>query len=103
MFLVLEGELEACTDLPGKGAIRVVFNAGEFSGDGTLFDQGPRPSDLVARTNSLVVRVSTAAFDRLAQEAPELATPFLLAIGKALTARIRAGGNPPRVAAKPLP
>ena len=40
--------------------------------------------------DSVLVKVSVAAFDKVAKEAPDLATPFLLAIGKTLTARIRA-------------
>ena len=41
----------------------------------------------------VVLKISAAAFDGLAKEAPELATPFLLAIGKTLSARIRAGNK----------
>ena len=36
------------------------------------------------------MKFSTSAFDKLSKEAPELATPFLRAIGRTLTARIRA-------------
>jgi len=36
------------------------------------------------------VKLSAKAFQQLAQEAPDLAAPFLLAVGKTLTARIRA-------------
>ena len=41
-------------------------------------------------TESLVLKISSSAVEQLAKEAPEIATPFLLAIGKTLTARIRA-------------
>jgi hypothetical protein len=45
-----------------------------------------------------LLKISAAAFQRLSKEVPDLATPFLLAMGKTLTARIRAG-NPSPVAA----
>ena len=44
---------------------------------------------MVANSDSLVVKITAAAFDRLAKEAPEIATPFLRAVGRTLSARIR--------------
>lgn len=90
MYFILEGELRVRMDVMGKETILATFGAGDFFGDIALFDHGPRSADVVANTDSLVVKFSTAAFDELAAEAPDLATPFLRAIGKTLTARIRA-------------
>ncbi len=90
MYLILEGELRARTAVLGKETILATFGPGEFFGDISLFDQGPRSADVVANMDSLVVRLSSAAFEQLASEAPELATPILRAVGKTLTARIRA-------------
>ena len=45
---------------------------------------------MVANTDSIVMKISAAGFDALAKEAPEIATPFLRALGRTLTARIRA-------------
>jgi hypothetical protein len=44
---------------------------------------------VVTNSDSLVVKISGAAFDKLAKEAPEIATPSLRAVGRALSARIR--------------
>ena len=90
MFLILQGELRVRIDVSGKETILATLNIGEFFGDISLFDQGPRSADVVANTESLLLKISSSAVDQLAKEAPELATPFLLAIGKTLTARIRA-------------
>ena len=90
MYLILEGELRARVDIMGKETILATFGPGEFFGDISLFDHGPRSADVVANTDSLVAKVSSEAFEQLASEAPELATPFLRAVGKTLTARIRA-------------
>jgi hypothetical protein len=90
MYFILEGELRVRMNVLGKETILATLTVGDFFGDISLFDQGPRSADVVANTDSLVVRISAAAFDELAREAPEIATPFLRAIGRTLTARIRA-------------
>ena len=90
MYFILEGELRVRINVAGKETILATLGAGEFFGDISLFDQGPRSADVVANADSLLVKISSRAFDELAKEAPELATPFLRAIGKTLTARIRA-------------
>jgi hypothetical protein len=90
MYLILQGELRVRINVAGKETILATLNAGEFFGDISLFDNGPRSADVVANTESVVVKISASAFSELAKEAPETATPFLLAIGRTLTARIRA-------------
>jgi hypothetical protein len=44
----------------------------------------------VANVDSHVLKLGNADFHRLAAEHPDVATPILLAIGRTLTARIRA-------------
>ncbi|HVM48988.1 MAG TPA: cyclic nucleotide-binding domain-containing protein [Candidatus Acidoferrum sp.] len=90
MYFILEGELRVRINVMGKETILATLTVGDFFGDISLFDQGPRSADVVANTDSLLVKVSSSAFDQLSHEAPEIATPFLRAIGRTLTARIRA-------------
>ncbi len=90
MYLILEGELRVRQMIGGKETVLVTLMAGEFFGDISLFDHGPRSADVVANNNSVLLKVSATNFQRLTQEAPELATPFLVAVCKTLTARIRA-------------
>jgi len=90
MFFILEGELRVRINVTDRETVLATMGPGDFFGDISLFDQGPRSADVVANMDSLLVKVSVAAFDKVAKEAPDLATPFLLAIGKTLTARIRA-------------
>ncbi len=90
MYLILEGELRVRQMIGGKETVLVTLLAGEFFGDISLFDHGPRSADVVANNNSVLLKVSTTNFQRLVHDAPELATPFLVAICKTLTARIRA-------------
>jgi len=90
MYFILEGELRVRINVAGRESILATMSAGEFFGDISLFDHGPRSADVVANTDSLLVKISAVALDQLAKEAPDLATPFLRAIGKTLSARIRA-------------
>jgi len=90
MFFILEGELRVRINVMGKETILTTLGVGDFFGDISLFDEGPRSADVVANTESLVVKLSAPGFDELAKAAPEIATPFLRALGRTLTARIRA-------------
>jgi len=90
MFLILQGELRARVMVGDKETILATFGPGDFFGDMSLFDQGPRSADVIANVDSTVLKISDVAFDRLTREAPALATPFLQATARTLAARIRA-------------
>jgi hypothetical protein len=89
MYFILDGELRVRINVMGKESILATLGAGDFFGDVSLFDHGPRSADVVANTDSTIVKVSATGFDALAKEAPEIATPFLRAVGRTLSARIR--------------
>jgi hypothetical protein len=90
MYFVLEGELRARVTTGGAETILSTFGPGEFFGDIALFDQGPRSADVLANVDSTLLRLSSVSFNRLAKEAPALATPFLQATSRTLASRIRA-------------
>lgn len=90
MYLILEGELRVRMMVQGKEKILTTLSTGEFFGEIALFDHGARSADVIANMDSKLLKVSTEAFDRLSEDAPNLAAPILHAIGKTLSARIRA-------------
>ena len=90
MFLVLSGELRARSVTDDSETILATFRTGDFFGDMALFDNGPRSADVVANTDSSLIKISAVNFYRLIREAPALATPFLQATARALSSRIRA-------------
>jgi hypothetical protein len=90
MYFILQGELRVRMDVMGKETILATLGPGDFFGDISLFDHGPRSADVIANVDSLVVKISAGAVNTLEKEAPDLATTFLRAIGKTLTHRIRA-------------
>jgi CRP-like cAMP-binding protein len=90
MFLIMGGELRARTMIGGRETILTTFGPGDFFGEMSLFDQGPRSADVVANVDSTVLKLANGAFERLTREMPSLATPFLQATSRTLAARIRA-------------
>jgi signal-transduction protein with cAMP-binding, CBS, and nucleotidyltransferase domain len=94
MYVILEGELSVRMNIGSQQETTLAtLRPGDFFGDIALFDHGPRSADVVATSGSSLLRISAKAFDDMSREAPELATPFLRALGKTLTARIRAGNK----------
>jgi Cyclic nucleotide-binding domain len=90
MYFILQGELRVRMNVMGKETILTTLGPGEFFGDISLFDHGPRSADVVANVDSVVVKLSASAVDTLSKEAPDLAATFLRAMGHTLSARIRA-------------
>jgi len=89
MFLVLEGELRARIIIEGKESILSTIQVGEFFGEISLLDHGPRSVDVVANEDSVLLKISTAAFEKLIAEAPALAAPFLYAVSRSIVSRVR--------------
>ena len=90
MFLLLEGEARVRLLIDGKESLLVNLGPGDFFGEVSLFDQGPRSADVIANSDAVLLKIGHEAFTRLSETAPELAAPILIGIGKTLTARIRA-------------
>jgi len=90
MYFILEGELRVRMVQAGKETILATLGPGDFFGDISLFDHGPRSADVVANSESTVLKMSAQNFEKLAKDAPEVVTPFLLATIRTLAARIRA-------------
>lgn len=93
MYLILEGELSVQLNFRENQTELATLNAGDFFGDLALFDQGPRSASVIANWSCLLLKISADAFQQMARESPDLAMPFLRAIGKTLTTRIRAGNK----------
>jgi hypothetical protein len=90
MYLILDGEFRVRLMIGGKETILAQLGAGDCFGEIALFDDGTRSADVVANKDSTVLKISKQSLTRLIQDAPDLAAPFLLAMGKTLAARIRA-------------
>ena len=90
MYLILQGEVRVRMVIEGKESILATLGSGDFFGEISLFDHGPRSADVIANSQSTLLCFTAAAFEKMIRNAPEIAAPFLLAMGKTLTSRIRA-------------
>jgi CRP-like cAMP-binding protein len=90
MYLILEGELRARLLVGGRESILATLGPGDFFGEISLFDHGLRSADIIANKDSFLLKISAAACQALANEAPDIATVFLLGVARTLAARIRA-------------
>ena len=90
MYLLVEGQLRLRAMIEGRETSLGTINAGEFFGEISLFDKGPRFADVIAAQDSTLLRIPAAEFEKFVYETPDLAAPFLLALGHTLTTRIRA-------------
>jgi CRP/FNR family transcriptional regulator, cyclic AMP receptor protein len=89
LFLILEGEVRVRVVRDGTESILATLKAGEFFGEVSLLDEGPRSADVVANERSTLLKISTASFAKLRHEAPALAEPFLHALSQILVGRLR--------------
>ena len=89
MFLVLQGELRARTMIGGRESTLSTIGVGECFGELAVIDESTRSADVVANVDSVALKISATALRRLFQEAPALAAPFLLALNKTITSRVR--------------
>jgi len=93
MYLILQGELRVRLMVQGRESLLATLPTGEFFGEISLFDTGPRSADVVANVDSLLLKISAEAFHKLVVQEPALAAPFLMAVGKTMTARLRASNK----------
>jgi hypothetical protein len=90
MFVLLEGELRARATVEGHETTMGTLNAGDFFGELCLFDHGPRLAEVIASQESTLLKIPASGFEKFTHESPDLAAPFLFALSKTLSSRIRA-------------
>jgi len=90
MYVLLEGELRAHANVDGHDMNMGTLNAGDFFGELSLFDHGPRTAEVVASQESTLLKIPAADFEKFTHDSPDLAAPFLFALTKTLSLRIRA-------------
>jgi CRP/FNR family transcriptional regulator len=70
MFLVLQGELRARVMIDGRESTLAIMGVGECFGELAVIDESPRSADVIANSESVLLKISAEALKRLFQEAP---------------------------------
>jgi len=89
MYFILEGELRAYVLTDGHESTLATLMAGDSFGEIALLDHGSRSAFVSANQPSLLLRLSSVGFARILQEAPALATPFVVGLARVLAGRLR--------------
>jgi hypothetical protein len=90
LYLLLEGEMRVRIMVAGVETVLTTLVAGDCFGDLALLDHGPRSADVVADSDSTMVKISGPSFDKLCKAEVDASTLVLRALDKTLTERIRA-------------
>jgi hypothetical protein len=89
MYLVMQGELRARKLIDGRETTLATIGVGEFFGEISLLDHGPRSADVIANQPSVLLKISADSVERLVKESPEVAAPFLYMLSRFVVARVR--------------
>jgi hypothetical protein len=89
MYFILDGELRAYVLTEGHESTLATLLPGDSFGEIALIDHGSRSAYVSANRPSLLLRLSSASFAQIVQEAPALATPFTLGLARILASRLR--------------
>ncbi len=90
LFMVLEGEVRARVMVDERETTLATMGVGECFGEIAIVDQGPRSADVIANQPTILIKVSEGALKKMFAEAPALAAPFILALTRVITQRMRA-------------
>jgi CRP-like cAMP-binding protein len=89
LFMVLEGEVRARVMVGGQETTLATLGVGECFGELAVVDQGPRSADVIANQPTVLIKVSEGALRKMFAEAPALAAPFMFALTRVITQRVR--------------
>jgi CRP-like cAMP-binding protein len=89
MFLVLVGEARVVDIIDGTEKTLHTLEVGDFFGEVSLFDQGPRTANVVTNKDSTFLKISKANFQKLVSTYPDVAAAFLTALARFMAARLR--------------
>ena len=88
LFFVLSGEVRARIVVGDEEKTLTNIPAGQLFGEMAMFTQRPRSADIVAKSESRLLRFSAEAFRHLIDENPEAAAPMLFGIAGMMAHRI---------------
>jgi hypothetical protein len=89
MYFVFEGELRARLMVDGKESLLATLVPGDFFGETSLLDQGPRSADVLASYESLLLKITADSFARMRREAPDVALDFIFNVSRSVVIRMR--------------
>jgi CRP-like cAMP-binding protein len=89
LYLLLDGSAVVCAPPPDQNVELARLKIGDFFGEISLVDDGPRSADVVAMEDCTLLRITKITIGVLAGLQPNAAVQILSAIGSELVKRLR--------------
>ncbi len=93
LFVLLEGSVRITVETGGREIELSTLSAGDFFGEISLVDDGPRSAHVTALEDCTLLRITRMTIGVLAGLQPAAAIQILGAIGRALVTRLRASNE----------
>jgi CRP-like cAMP-binding protein len=93
LYVLLEGRAKATVDADGREIELGSFETGDFFGEVSLVDDGPRSANVTAMEDCVLLRITRMTIGVLSGLQPAAAIQILGAIGRALVGRLRASNQ----------
>ncbi|HEY5752693.1 MAG TPA: cyclic nucleotide-binding domain-containing protein [Chthoniobacterales bacterium] len=93
MFIIVEGSARVVHRAGERTLELATLSKGDFFGEIALVDEGPRSADVIAVAPSTLLSVSEATIRALAGVYPSASFKLLVAVGRVLVSRLRAGNQ----------
>jgi CRP-like cAMP-binding protein len=89
MYLILFGAVRVSQTVERREAVLAALESGEFFGEMCLVSDGLRSADVVATRETLLLKITKEAFQKVIETRPDIAALFLLAILRVVSGRMR--------------
>lgn len=93
LYLVLEGRAQVTIDADGRKIELSQLETGDFFGEVSMVDDGPRSANVIAVEDCVLLRITRMTIGVLSGLQPAAAIQILGAIGRALVGRLRASNQ----------
>lgn len=93
LFVLIEGSVRVTIDVDGREIALADLETGDFFGEVSLVDDGPRSADVTAIDACVLLRITRTTIGVLSGLQPGAAIQILGAIGRALVGRLRASNQ----------
>jgi len=93
LYVLLEGRAKVTVDVDGREVELARLESGDFFGEVSLVDDGPRSANVTSVDPCVILRITRMTIGVLSGLQPEAAIQILGAIGRALVRRLRASNQ----------
>jgi hypothetical protein len=84
LYLIQQGRIEISVTVKGEAKCITVLESGDFFGEESMLDGGPRPVSARATTDYKLLKIAPSSFAKVVRERPEIAIQMLVSLSTRL-------------------